>query len=565
MKWDRYSSFDRVVNVFQRVRKFINNIKTRLREKDSEKYSHFVEYTNDNLSTVNMLIRTDQSEQFPDILDFFSKSNIPGKNIPNLVQQLNIFIDSQGILRVGSKIAKRLKNKNKFCPILLSKNSLLTVLIIRKFHDKLFHSGIYAILSEFRQEFYVSSCFSVIKKVLKSCVHCKRFNGRTIKNNQSSYRDFRLTPDNRPFSAVAIDYAGPFKVKINSKLEKVYVLVITCLFTRAINLKVSLNLTTREFIRSFQLHTFEYGLSRFVLSDSGSQIVAGADIITNFLSDPETVTYLKECGSELIEFQQYFKGRHELGSLVEICVKLCKRLLSGAIKNYVLEMREFEFIVANATHLVNRRPVAFKDSLRDNGLVAPKAISPEQLIHGFALPSVNIIPSIQAISFHDLEGDRNYDPVEKIKTVDDKLRNVRTKLIEAYNVEFLPQLIAQATNDKSRYKPVSHDPIQVGDIVLLKEEHTKQCNYPMARVKRITLNELGEVTGAVLLKGSTGETVRRHSSVIIPLLQDTMHADPPDFPVNVHVAQDSANKRDRRTQRTAAAASERLSKAMLAE
>ena len=77
-------------------------------------------------------------------------------------------------------------------------------------------------------------------------------------------------------------------------------LVLTCLLTRAVNFEISFNLTTKEFIGSFQLHTFKYGLPRFVLSDSGSQIVAGADIIVNFLWDPDTATYLTECGSDLI-------------------------------------------------------------------------------------------------------------------------------------------------------------------------------------------------------------------------------------------------------------------------
>ena len=35
------------------------------------------------------------------------------------------------------------------------------------------------------------------------------------------------------------------------------------------------------------------------------------------------------------------------------------------------------------------------------------------------------------------------------------------------------------------------------------------------------VNDLGEVTGAVLLKGKTRELVKRHSSVMIPLMTST--------------------------------------------
>ena len=40
----------------------------------------------------------------------------------------------------------------------------------------------------------------------------------------------------------------------------------------------------------------------------------------------------------------------------------------------------------------------------------------------------------------------------------------------------------------------------------------------MAKVKEITTNINGEVTGAIVLKGKTKEVLKRHSSTIFPLL-----------------------------------------------
>ena len=47
----------------------------------------------------------------------------------------------------------------------------------------------------------------------------------------------------------------------------------------------------------------------------------------------------------------------------------------------------------------------------------------------------------------------------------------------------------------------------------------------MAIVKEIVTNDLGETTGAVLLKGSTRETVKRHASCIVLLLRPTDYVD----------------------------------------
>ena len=154
---------------------------------------------------------------------------------------------------------------------------------------------------------------------MRLCVHCRRFNGRTIKLNQSDYRDFRLSPCNIPFSNIVLDYIGPFFVRVLSQKINVYILCVTCLWTRAINLKGSLDLSTNEFLRSFQLHTFEYGVPQLVLSDLGSQLVAGADVIANFLNDPNTQAHFKDNCAKIISFEHYYKGCSKLGSIVEAC------------------------------------------------------------------------------------------------------------------------------------------------------------------------------------------------------------------------------------------------------
>ena len=230
----------------------------------------------------------------------------------------------------------------------------------------------------------------------------------------------------------------------------------------------------------------DLSVPQLVLSDMGTQLVAGADIIADFLGDPITNAYLRENAAESISFQQHYEGHNELGSLVESCVKLSKRLLSGSVKNIVLSLRDFEYFVCQTVHLVNRRPVAFRESLRDcisDSL--PDLITPEMLIHGHSLLSINVIPSLQAVGGAGLDPDSDVDPVALINDTYAKLRKVRNNLFNIYNSEFATRLIIQATNDKTRYRRVKHDPIEVGHIVLLKESYCKPMDYPMAVVKSV--------------------------------------------------------------------------------
>lgn len=513
---NKFSKFSSLVKTFALVYQFCEKIKGKIKSVSPHKESLGV-----NDRALMFVLKEEQRRNFPEIFKYFAIKNPNISDMPNLVRQLNVFVDNNNILRVGSKMVKHNKFQTEaHCPILLCKSSYLTQLIVREIHEKLNHGGVYSVLTELRKQYWVPHCYSFVKKVLRKCVRCKRFGQRTLKLNQSPYPSFRLNPTNIPFSEVFIDHLGPFYVKGVEK-TKVWLLCITCLWSRAVNLKIAEDLTTEAFLRNLQMHSFEYGVPLKVFSDLGSQIVAGANTISSFLNDPEVSSYFKEHGFLTTKFQQYYKGCHKLGSLVESCVKQTKKLLFGAIGRNVLTVRDFEFLVGQTINLINKRPVAFKEALRgDVGDCVPEAITPELLIHGFHMISLNLIPSLQSVP-DDPDWQAGDDPVLKLRSVCSNLRKVRVRLIELYNTEFLAKLIYQATNDKDRYQPVTHKGLEVGDIVLIKEEHSKPSQYPMALVRSLTINDLGEVTGAELLKGSTGEILKRHASCIVPLLSES--------------------------------------------
>ena len=146
------------------------------------------------------------------------------------------------------------------------------------------------------------------------------------------------------------------------------------------------------------MHCFEFGIPELCISDLGTQLVAGANIIQTFISDPITQLYFEENNVRPLQFDQYYKGCSQLGSLVEVCVKLVKRLLFGSVKKMILSYSDFEFLVCHTVHLANRRPIAFKESLREaNTDSVPEPITPEMIVKGYELTSLNLIPELQDI------------------------------------------------------------------------------------------------------------------------------------------------------------------------
>lgn len=510
----RVSSLRKLIAVHKNVLAFISKTKIAVASR-GKLFQNFLPL--DSLGIAERaqieVISRDQNKHFLEVIEFLKNPSINLKDVPPIVNQLNIIRDSNGLLRVKCKISYAGRTLDDY-PLLLAKTSQLAELIVRDLHRQLNHSGKYSVLAELRKRFYIPSCFSFVRKILRSCVTCRRFNSRSVELNQNDYRTFRTDPSTVPFRNIFIDYLGPITITIRDQKTKVYLLLFTCLYSRAVNLQICLDLTVGNFLRAFQLHIFKYGLPSLCLSDLGSQIVAGSKIITEHLSDEGTTGFLSDNGIKTIEFSQYPKGCNKLGGLVEVCVKLVKRLLFGAIGNNIVKYTEFEYLVAECNHLVNRRPIGFKEPLRDssNETVVPVSITPEMIVHGHELITTNIIPDLE-------KNEENYDPPGSPVAMYSKLSKIRNALIASYSEQFIPLLIDQATNVSGRYTRKRHHKLAIGDVVLVKEHFVKRANLPMAIVTDITENAIGEVTSAVLRKGGSREIIERHVGALIPLLE----------------------------------------------
>ena len=165
---------------------------------------------------------------------------------------------------------------------------------MRDLHERTSHGGLYCVLAEFRKFFYVQHCFSALKRILKGCVLCKKLHGRTMQLTQNAYREFRMNPPQVPYRSIFCDFLGPFSVKYTGEKRKVYLLLITCLWSRSINLKICTDLSLPNFLRSLSLHNMEHGCPQLILSDSGSQLVAAGKLLNDYLNDDACREYLSE-------------------------------------------------------------------------------------------------------------------------------------------------------------------------------------------------------------------------------------------------------------------------------
>ena len=195
------------------------------------------------------------------------------------------------------------------------------------------------------------------------------------------------------------------------------------------------DLSVKDFLRCLQLHIYEWGIPSRIFSDLGSQLVAAANITSDLLKHPSSMEFYDMHDMKPTTFEQYYKGRHELGSLVESCVKISKRLINGCIRNNILKLIDFEFIISQVIHFANKRPIAFQNFLRNtdvNNDDIPAPITPELLLRGYDTPSLAILPD--SVETEDLvEWDSREQNLRTIKLCSDKLQRVRANLKELYH------------------------------------------------------------------------------------------------------------------------------------
>ena len=511
---DRFSCFRKLVNVTAAIMRYINNIKLRVKSKRTTFNGEILPPDTNFFHAAKLLIISrDQALHFPECIDYLCKKNKKLSDMPNIVAQLNLYSD-QKCLRVGGKMKNFSDSDTRYCPWILAKDSKLAKLIVNCSHVDNAHAGKYHIINEIRKQFWIPQIYSFVQKILGECIPCKRVNNRLIKLNQNSYRDFRQNPPSIVFRHIFLDYFGPYFITLNGSVkQKVWVLAITCNWSRAINLKISLDLTIEAFLKALQLHIHEFGIPERVFSDLGSQFVPSGHIVEDFLKDMETQRFLQTNGIKGPKFEQFYKGNSALGSMVERLIKILKRLIRSTIGKRILDYFEFEFVISQIKSIANRRPVAFQESLRDNDSNdLPCVITPEMLLRGTEFVDLNVIPQIQPeASVH------NFEDVSYLKLNFQKLQNCRESLINEYNETFVVNLLDQGIDRKGRYKRLPHYPLRIGDVVSIREENSKLINYPMGIVTEIHRNSLEEVTHVKVFKGSTRETVKRHVSQLIYL------------------------------------------------
>ncbi|GFS87441.1 integrase catalytic domain-containing protein [Trichonephila clavipes] len=183
---DKFSSYMKVVRTVARIFRFYRNFKS-VSKVTGPLYTHELE------TSIKKVLKLLQNGEYLTELTLL-KCNKPLPKSSKL-QSLNVFLDSEGILRVGGRL--RLQQTLKFeqkHPMLIPKKHHFTSLIISYFLRVNFHAGQELVLSLIRQKFWLPHGKSAVKKELRNCIDCFKLMAKPVSQMMGDLPIERINP-----------------------------------------------------------------------------------------------------------------------------------------------------------------------------------------------------------------------------------------------------------------------------------------------------------------------------------------------------------------------------------
>ncbi|XP_011860220.1 PREDICTED: uncharacterized protein LOC105557568 [Vollenhovia emeryi] len=255
--------------------------------------------------------------------------------------RLTAYIDAQGVIRVGGRLAHEALSLDAKQPAILSRHSQLSSLIIAHAHQRTLHGGTQLTLSHIRQQYWIFGGRAPVKSHILRCVTCARQRGIRAHQLMGQLPFSRVTQA-RPFTHIGVDYAGPLTVKTwkgrRAKTSKGWICVFVCFSTSAVHLEAVSDYSSEGFIAAYRRFSSRRGIAHTLHSDCGTNFM-GADAALKRLfiqstQEHQRISHLHSQDNTRWEFNP--PATPHMGGKWEAVVKSIKHHLRRTIGETVL-------------------------------------------------------------------------------------------------------------------------------------------------------------------------------------------------------------------------------------
>jgi hypothetical protein len=214
-------------------------------------------------------------------------------------------LDGKGLLRVGGRLRESDLSLEEKHPIILPSNDHVSKLIVRHYHELVYHQGRLFTQGAIRQAgYWIVGSKRAVSSLVFNCVTCKKLRGRFENQKMSDLPSDRLEKA-PPFSYVGVDCFGPWhvvsrKTRASQATAKRWAVLFTCLSVRAVHIEVVDEMTSSAFINALRRFVAIRGKVKIFRSDRGTNFVGAVDHIgvdSINVEDEQTKIFLRRSNS----------------------------------------------------------------------------------------------------------------------------------------------------------------------------------------------------------------------------------------------------------------------------
>ena len=184
------------------------------------------------------------------------------KNFEISRQQLNLKMNEEDIYECHGLIQGDY-------PVFIPNKLVLAETLVEEAYFQTIHGGVTLTMARIRDQYWIPTLRQLVKRIIKRCYGCKRFNIRHYPKPSQGLIPTDRTKQDLPFLVMGTDYKRSFICKTKGKRNiKVYLLLFTCSLTRAVHLGILPNQTTQEFIQALRRLIARMGRPKVIYSDN---------------------------------------------------------------------------------------------------------------------------------------------------------------------------------------------------------------------------------------------------------------------------------------------------------
>lgn len=445
----KFSSLDVVMRAFGRLIRRAKGIKS------SSPCSY-----EEQKAALTLLVRSSQEAAFSEEIDATLRaSKQPCRN--RKLQQLSPFVEG-GVLRVGGRLRHSSLPNDVKHPAILPKDCHLTKLLVLHYHENIRHGGRGQTMNEIRRwGYWIVGGSAVVSSIIHRCVQCRKVRRPAEGQKMADLPPERIEPS-APFTHIGMDCFGPFATHAGRKQYKRYGLLFTCMASRAVHIELLEDLSTDSFINALRCLISLRGSVSTLRSDQGTNFVGGENELRRALKELDHNKLQIFLGSKQCQFLKNPPHASHAGGVWERQIRTIRSTLTSIVEKPGVRLDDWSLrtLFYESMFIVNSRPLSVTNL---NDPTAPIPLTPNHIL---TLKTTTPLPPPGQFVVQDVYLRKRWRRVQFLTE----------QFWSRWRKEYLLQL-----TQRQRWTGSKRN-LQIGDVVIMKEEMSHRNHWKLARV-----------------------------------------------------------------------------------